>query len=94
MDDTSKAQDPRETECIAALLALAKFSELIVSASEDENYQSIVAKALQSALQHGVQASLDGAASEKDTENLVQIRTWLASIATDYGKRKPQGGLH
>ena len=90
----SKEQEPRETECLAALAALSKFSELIASASADEKYQSIIANALQSALQHGVQLSLDGAASENDTENLVQIRTWLASIASHYGSRKAQTGMH
>ena len=90
----TEQQDPREAECFAALAALSKFSELIASASDDEKYQSIVANALQSALQHGVQLSLDGAASKKDTENLVQIRHWLASIATHYTKRKQQAGLH
>ena len=91
---TSKQQDPRTTECIAALAALSKFSELIASASEDEKYQSIIAKALQSAMQHGVQLSLDGAASEQDTENLAQIRTWLASIASHYGGQKQHGVQH
>ena len=87
-------QDPREAECLASLAALSKFSELMASASQDENYLKIIADSLQAALQHGVQVSLDGVASEKDTENLVQIRTWRASIATDYGKRKQQGGMH
>lgn len=87
-------QDPRTTECIAALSALAKFSELIASASDDEKYQSIIAKALQSAMQHGVQLALDGAANENDTENLAQIRAWLTSIASHYSKRKAQTGMH
>ena len=92
--NTETEQDARTTECIASLLALAKFSELIASASEDKKYQSIVANALQSALQHGAQAALDGAASEKDTENLIQIRAWFSTIAEQYVDRQKHDKLH
>ena len=90
----AKPQEPRETECLAALAALAKFSELIASASDDEKYNTIIAKILQTSMQHGVAVALDGAASEQDTENLAQIRTWLASIASHYSGQKQHGGLH
>ena len=82
-------------ESVAALLALSKFSELLASASDDEKYLAIIASSLQVALQHGVQVSLDGITSENDAENLVRIRTWLASLATGYAENKKQaGGLH
>ena len=54
----------------------------------------IIAKALQTAMQHGVAISLDGAACEKDAENLAQIRTWLTSIASHYGNQKQQAAKH
>ena len=98
--DNENEQDPRATECIAALAALSKFSELLASASDDQNYNKVIAKILRAALQHGVQVALDGAVAEKDMENLVQIRTWLASLAGDYGDQKERGnaaataGLH
>ena len=91
---TDEPINPYEPECVAALMALSKFSELIASASNDEGYRTIVATALRKAMEYGVTVSMDGDASEAEKQNLAQIRTWLASLATQYNAHKERGGVH
>ena len=84
MSKDIKENDVCEAECFAALSALAKFSELLASASDDENYNIIVAKILREAMLHGVKAALRGNTSKGDAESVLQIRTHLAFIAAEY----------
>ena len=84
MSKDIKEHEICEAECIAALSALAKFSELVASASEDENYNLVVAKILREAMLHGVKAALRGNTSKGDAESVLQIRTHLAFIAAEF----------
>ena len=86
--------DPREAECFAALAALSKFSELIVAASSDPEYQRVVANCLRLSLEHGVNLSLKGGGSETEKQNLAQIRQWLGALAQGYAEQGNSQGAN
>ena len=90
----TEQQHPRTTELLAALLALSKFSEIIASVSQEENYQRIAAEYLQRSLQHGVACVLGNSVSESDQENMIQLRTWLTSMATEFGELSDKTKTH